>query len=177
MKRQARARRLLPQFSLILLVSTLGIVHISQLDAQGQTKESEAILTADSLESITCKPLDESRKRISVVIEANKKTRDKKVLPETITVGFNGEPVDFKSTGRGRYQAIGRLKGSEYLDTTESLDLAQGFVRTEHPKRGNAEMALRCNTRSVSCKQDCRSTKSHTPCIICFETCGIDWEK
>jgi hypothetical protein len=177
MKRQPKGRRLLPPVSLFLLVSALGVVYVSQLNTQGQTNESVAILTADSLESITCKPIDDSRKRISVVIEANKKTRDKKVLPETITVGFNGEPVDFKSTGSGQYQAIGRLKGGEYLDTTETLDLAHGFVRTGHPKRGNAEMSLRCNTRSVSCKQDCRSTKSHTPCIICFETCGIDWEK
>jgi len=144
--------------------------------AAGQYNESETSLTADNLESITCKPVDDGRKRISVVIRASKETRGKKGLPKTITLGINGESVDFKSKGRGEYQTTGRLKGGEMLSATETLELAHGVIRSEHFARAAAEMSLRCNTRTVPCGRNCRSAKSHTPCMICVETCGIDWE-
>lgn len=177
MERHFRGSRPLPQICLLLLVSTLGVVHVSQLKTQGQTNESEARLTADNLESITCKPLDKTRKRISVVIKTSKEMREKKGFPKTITLGFNGEPVDFKSTGGGQYQTTGRLKGGELLDDPETLDFAHGVIRSEHYLRAAAEMSLRCNTRTVPCDRNCRSAKSHTPCMICMETCGIGWEK
>jgi len=37
-------------------------------------------------------------------------------------------------------------------------------------------MVLRCNTRSVPCDRNCRSAKSNAPCMMCINTCGIEWK-
>jgi hypothetical protein len=158
------------------LASTLGGVQVAQLKTQGQTNERETPLVADNIRSMTCRPLDDGEKRISVVIRTNREMREKKGLPKTITLGINGEPVDFKSKGGGEYQRTGRLTGGEVLGATETLDLAHGVFLEEHFTRAAAEMTLHCNTRTVSCDRKCRSAKSNTPCVICMKTCGIDWE-
>jgi hypothetical protein len=142
MELQPRHARLLPQVCSLLLVSTLGVAQ-SQFKTEGQANKNETTLTADNLKSITFKPTDKSRKRVSVVIRTSEEMRKKKGLPKTITVGFNGQPVDFKSKGRGKYEATVRLKGDELLDTTETLDLAHGYIREEHFTRMASEMSAR----------------------------------
>jgi len=176
MQRRLIARRLLPQASLLLLLSTLTVAQVSQPKTQDQTNESETRLTADNIESMTFKPVDESRKRISVVIRMNKETREKKELPKTIAAGINGETVDFKSKRGGKYQTTVRLKGGEVLDNTETLELAHGSILTEHYLHSAGEMSLRCNTRRTPCDQNCRSAKSPSPCMFCMKTCDMEWE-
>ena len=149
MERQSKRKRLFRQTSFLLLVSTLAAAQASQPKTQGQTNEGATMLTADNIESMTFKPVDESRKRVSAVIKMNKETRKKKGLPKTITVGINGEPVDFKSKGSGKYQTTVRLKGGEVLDNTETLGLAHGSILSEHPLHSAGEMSLRCNTRDI----------------------------
>ncbi|WP_035352045.1 hypothetical protein [Edaphobacter aggregans] len=174
MELQLRDTRLLPLVCLLLLVSTLGVAQ--QFKTEGQTNKNEPTSTADNLKSITFKPVGEGGKRVSVVIRTSEEMREKEGLPKTITVGFNGEPVDFKRKRGGKYEATVRLKGDEALDTTETLDLARGSIREEHYTRAAAVMVLRCNTRAVPCDQNCRSAKSHAPCMMCLNTCGIEWK-
>ena len=159
MELQPRDGRLLPQVCLLLLVSTLGIAQ-SQFKTEGQTNKNETTLTAYDLKSITFKPVDESRKRVSVVIRTSEEMGEKKGLPKTITVAFNGEPVDFESKGDGKYEATVRLTGDELLDESETLDLAHGSIREEHFTHMAKEMKGRCNTTAVSCDTNCRSAKS-----------------
>ena len=77
-ERQSKCKRLFRQTSFLLLVSTLAAAQVSQPKTQGQTNESAPMLTADNIESMTFKPVDESRKRVSAVIKMNKETRKKR---------------------------------------------------------------------------------------------------
>lgn len=175
MKRQVREAKLLLKVSVLLLVAILSVAQGSH-PARGQSTEQETRLRADNLESISFEPNGEAGKRVSVILTTNQKTREKQGLPNTVTVGVNGRPVDFERKEGGTYVATARLLGDEHLVEPEHLHLEHGQIRAEHFTREPALMESECNIRTVHCDQNCRSATSNALCIICLTSqCRMEW--